>query len=337
MNWVRALVVMVLGSVASAAEAESCATEDSCWEEYREAVLMRDNPSDIAAGLNALVAGCEAEGAARACRVLGYFTSRGLTEQNHGPDRDMFLKACRGGDGPGCAFLVDRVLPFGAWSDSVDDAMLAFLVETCGAGDDFVCRSLSPRLSQSAAVAMLGECRAPDEITCILGTERGAGSPERQETRYREACAAGAGIGCMFLAQHLAQGAGADLAKPARPFWRRACDLGVGHACNLLFSDPTDETEADLNRYLKTSCNAGHPPACLSLSWRVTASGDRGKRRYVTGLQDDCLSGNPRSCEKAAKWLDIWKSAFDLKERFDDIDQVIENHFTFAEFLNGRR
>ena len=108
----------------------------------------------------------------------------------------------------------------------------------------------------------------------------------------------------------------------------------MAHACDAIHAAPAGETEAELLGYLRTGCRAGSIGACRALDWRLASSGDSGKKRYVTGLQDDCLSGAAKSCEEAAKWLDIWKTPVGMRDSFEDIDQVIENHFTFAEFLS---
>lgn len=351
---IRTLLVLGLWvGLASAALAQSCDSEAACLDAYATAVVDRDTPLDPKAAGLALRQGCAFDAAAgssgRACRILSYLVAKGVVASAPDDRRALNAKGCALGDDVACNFLANGLLTADSWETERDDAYRRdrrAIEADCATGNDFACRKLVRYVSPADAARYQDRCAAGETTFCaLLGgpylypyfIDRAAA--HQGEDIFRAACEAGNGMGCMFLADLVSSGHARDLTETQEPYMRRACDLGVAHGCNvlrdiLLARDP-DLPVNDRLAVLRPSCDAGFGPACLRVAALRRWDSDATKTDYAMALRADCLTGSARSCVAAAEALNAVRFRMNLQDRYDDVDQMLQNYFDFADLLAG--
>ncbi|MEL7154140.1 MAG: hypothetical protein AAFN51_10210 [Pseudomonadota bacterium] len=346
----RWLVVALLLVLWHPVKAEACDSEAACLDAYAKATVDRDTPIDMAAADAALRAGCEQRQTGEACRILSYLVGRSVLEGSEN-DRGLFNRyGCEAGDRIACRFLVnDRVNTdtWGAVRGIQSQQIREMLEDRCSDGDDFVCRVLVRYISDEDAGRYRVQCDTGRTAYCALlgGYEyyplyqRGP-LAARAEKTFRDQCEVDEGLGCIFLADLLERGHGANLTEDRLPHLQRACDLGVGHGCDvshlILSTREPHASRETLDALMRRSCDLENPLACLRVARIDRWTNDDTKIAYAQALRKDCLSGGWRSCEAAASVYEAIRYLGNLAEQYDDVDQMIENYFQFAEILKGR-
>lgn len=329
------------------AQAQSCETEDACLAAYASATVDRDIPIDLSMAGSALRQGCELRQTGKSCRILSFLIKRGAIEGSEQEQHDLTRKGCEAGDRIACRFVAIAWLTEETWSAPRTDEyrqIRRVLENGCASGDDYLCRKLVRYVSADDAKRYQARCDEGETTYCaLLGGQdfypyhQHKEDARRAEEIFRGQCQAGNGMACVFLADLLGSGHGTDLTEDRRPHLLHACSLGVGHGCDVIYGQSFSEDfelphEAALTM-LQTSCGAGNPMACVERARIIRWENNDTKIAYAHALRDDCLIGNLRSCTAAAKAFEGIRRIAKLDEKFDDVDQMVQNYFDFAEAL----
>lgn len=347
----KALVWVAIYSAVPHALAETCESEDACLSAYATATVMRDTPIDLQAAETALRRGCEQPTTGKACRILGYLIGRGVFAGSSAQKNDLTHKGCMAGDAIACRLVANVWITPDTW-DAPRTAeymtVRTMLEGACAGGDDFVCRKLVRHVSTEDAARYDKKCNAGATAYCALRGgldfypyDQTKEDARRAEAIFRSQCEAGEGLGCIFLADLIESGHGSDPVEKRMPHIRRACELGVGHGCDVAYSiamarGPKPSRDAALSM-LQTGCKANNSMACVEYAKLRRWDSDATKIAYAETLRDDCLAGGWRSCNRAAGAFEAIRVRAKLDEKFDDVDQMIQNFFDFAEVLKRRQ
>jgi TPR repeat protein len=258
----------------------------------------------------------------------------------------LHLRACAQGDDIACNWLAEATLTLDAWNAPRDRdyTQARQLIEAdCASGNDYTCRKLVRYVSHEDAEKYLAKCETGQTLFCALvaGGDfypfHDTSQAPRVEETWRGLCESGEGMACIFLADLISSGHGRDVFETQRAHMERACDLGIAHGCNVardyMLVEVPDADRATRMRYLQPSCEAGYARACQLIARLKRLDDDSSFIHYAEVLHLDCLAGGWRSCEAAAPVFHELRFKLNLSERYEDVDQYIQNYFDLAAAL----
>lgn len=333
-----------------ASSAAACLDEPSCLIAYAQAVIERDQPADFELARQSLRRGCETAQTGESCAILSTLYARRVIPNIHEGRTWLNLKGCRVGNDTACNFLASEFLTAAAWEEPrlrIHDNARAAVEADCADGNDFACRSLVRYINTKDAARYQTRCDAGERVFCsLLGgpfhypyfTDREATG--RAEDIFRAECSGGEPMACLFLADLVSSGNVRDFFETARPHYLRACELGAGHGCDMvhayLIAQDTPPSVAEQLTFLRPSCDLGSSAACLRIAYLQRWDDDAARIRYAKALHRDCLAGGGRSCESAAENINTLRYQLDLDQKYGDVDQHLDNYFTFGAVLLGQ-